>query len=214
MSSLLFACSTNPGKLREFALAARDLGGSGYLIQSLPNGKEIPAPDESGSTFEENALLKARYYSGFTSELVFADDSGLKVDALGGQPGVHSARFAGFGAGDQANNDLLLGRLSELSNRAARFVCVIALARSGHTLQIFRGEVNGRILRTPRGKNGFGYDPLFFYPPLNKSFAEIDRDEKLRVSHRGVALRKLFEYLAKNHQPCRTTAPTARDLSI
>jgi XTP/dITP diphosphohydrolase len=181
-------------------MAASEFGGSGYVIEPLPEIKQIPAPDESRSTFAENALLKASYYSGFTAELVFADDSGLEVDALDGEPGVRSARFAGFGANDQANNDLLLSRLSEVSNRAARFVCVIALARAGQSLQIFRGEVNGRILRESRGENGFGYDPLFFYPLLGKSFAEISTEEKLRVSHRGEALRKLFEYLSKNHQ--------------
>jgi XTP/dITP diphosphohydrolase len=200
VSSRVFACSSNPGKLREFALAATQFGGSEYLIQSLPNIKQIPAPGEPGSTFAENAALKAQYYSGFSSELVFADDSGLEVDALGGEPGVHSARFAGPRAGDQANNDLLLSRLCEVSNRAARFVCVVALARTGHGLQIFRGEVHGRISQEPRGQNGFGYDPLFFYPPLDKSFAEIEAEQKIRVSHRGEALRKLFEYLSRNRQ--------------
>jgi XTP/dITP diphosphohydrolase len=214
VSSRLFACSTNPGKLREFALAASHFGGSGYVIESLPEITEIPAPDEPGLTFVENALVKAQYYSGFTSELVFADDSGLEVEALGGQPGVHSARFAGPGVSDQANNDLLLSRLSGVGNRAARFVCVIGLARTGQSLQTFRGEVNGQILLEPRGENGFGYDPLFFYPPFAKSFAEIGTDEKFRVSHRGEALRKLFEYLSKNHRFDRTLALTIRDLSI
>lgn len=200
MSSLLFACSKNPGKLREFALVASNFGGSGYRIEPLPEIGRIPAPEEPGLTFAENARLKARYYSGFTSELVFADDSGLELDALGGEPGVHSARFAGPGAGDQANNDLLLSRLSGVSNRAARFVCVICLAQAGHCLQTFRGEVGGWIVREPRGENGFGYDPLFFYPPFAKSLAEAEPEEKFRVSHRGEALRQLFEYLSENRQ--------------
>ncbi len=181
-------------------MAASDLGNSGYSIESLPNIKQIPAPDETGSTFAENAQLKARYYSGFTPELVFAEDSGLEVDALNGDPGIYSARFAGPGAGDQANNDLLLNRLRGAGDRSARFVSVVALARAGQILETFRGEVNGQILREPRGQNGFGYDPLFFYPPFAKSFAEVTAEEKLRVSHRGEALRKLLEYLSRNSQ--------------
>ncbi len=201
MSSFLFACSTNQGKLREFALAASAFGGSGYIIEPLPDIKQIAAPDETGYTFAENASLKASYYSGFTSELVFADDSGLEVDALGGEPGVLSARFAGPGASDQANNDLLLSRLSDLNDRAARFVCAIALARSGECLEIFHGQVNGEILRAPQGGNGFGYDPLFFYPPFASSFGEVDTEQKFRVSHRGQALRKLFGYLSRTPAP-------------
>jgi XTP/dITP diphosphohydrolase len=195
---VLFACSTNQGKLREFTRAAIDFADSEYLIEPLPHIGEIAVPDETGSTFEDNAVLKARYYSGFTSGLVFSDDSGLEVEALGGEPGVHSARFSGAGASDRANNDLLLRRLSDVKDRSARFVCVIALARAGRSLQIFRGEVNGRIQREPRGKNGFGYDPLFFYPPFGKSFAEVGPEEKFQVSHRGKALRNLFEYLLSN----------------
>lgn len=178
-------------------MAAGSFGGPGYLIAPLPQIKQITAPDETGSTFEENAVLKARYYSGFTSELVFSDDSGLEVDALGGEPGVHSARFAGLGASDRANNDLLLTRLSAVDDRAARFVCVIALTRAGQSLRVFRGEVSGRILREPRGENGFGYDPLFFYPPFGKSFAEVVPEEKFNVSHRGKALRKLLGFLTE-----------------
>jgi XTP/dITP diphosphohydrolase len=178
-------------------MATGSFGGPGYLIEQLPQIKQIAVPEETGSTFEENAVLKARYYSGFTSGLVFSDDSGLEVEALGGEPGVHSARFAGVGASDRANNDLLLRRLSGVDDRAARFVCVIALARAGHSLQVFRGEVDGRIQREPRGENGFGYDPLFFFSPFGKSFAEVGPEEKFQVSHRGAALRKMFDFLTE-----------------
>jgi XTP/dITP diphosphohydrolase len=195
MSLLLYACSTNPGKLREFELAALQCRGSDLRIVPLPNLKSIPAPKEAGQTFEENAALKAEYYSGFTDELVLADDSGLTVEALGGAPGVRSARFAGLDATADANNNLLLDRLNVETHRTASFVCVVALARSGALLKSFRGEVSGEILTAPRGASGFGYDPLFFYPPFGRSFGEIDAEEKFSVSHRGHAIRQLVDYL-------------------
>ena len=128
--------------------------------------------------------------------LLFADDSGLEVDALGGAPGVYSARFAGPGATDAANNQLLLERMRGERGRSARFVCVIALADGGRLLQIFRGAVEGQILEEPRGPHGFGYDPLFYYPPFGCSFGEAAPDRKLTVSHRGKALRALFQHLS------------------
>jgi non-canonical purine NTP pyrophosphatase (RdgB/HAM1 family) len=193
----LYACSTNIGKLREFALAVGKFGGSNYVIQPLPEMERIPPPEETGNTFGENAELKAAYYSGFTSEFVFADDSGLVVDALDGEPGIRSARFAGPGASDKENNDLLLRRLEGVKDRKASFVCAIALARAGHILKTFWGSVQGEILQAPQGDNGFGYDPLFFYLPFGKSFAEIGAEKKFGVSHRGIALRALFDYLRK-----------------
>ncbi len=191
MTKVVYACSTNAGKLREFALSAPPF----YRIEPLPNLREVSPPEENGLTFAENASLKARYYSAFTSELVFADDSGLSVDALEGAPGVYSARFAGPDATDSANNTLLLDRLRGVAVRTARFVCVIALARRGQVIELFHGWVGGQILPEPRGENGFGYDPLFFYSPLGRSFAELSASEKFAVSHRGQALRSLFEYL-------------------
>ncbi|HEX3681995.1 MAG TPA: RdgB/HAM1 family non-canonical purine NTP pyrophosphatase [Bryobacteraceae bacterium] len=189
---ILYACSSNPGKLREFALAV-----ASTVIQPLPRLRDIPAPDETGSTFEENARLKAVYYSAFTPELVFADDSGLEVDALAGAPGVHSARYAGPNATDAENNALLLEALANTARRSARFVCFLALARQGQVLRIFRGAVDGEILPAPRGAGGFGYDPLFFYPPFGCSFAELAPEQKFAVSHRGNALRALARYLSE-----------------
>jgi XTP/dITP diphosphohydrolase len=189
---ILYACSTNAGKLRDFALASREAGVAGLVIEPLPGLRDIAPPEENGSTFEENARLKAAYYSRFTSELVFADDSGIEVDALGGAPGVYSARYAGPEATDAANNELLLRNLEGVTDRAARFVCVIALARDGRVLETVRGSVEGEILRAPRGEGGFGYDPLFFYPPRRCAFAELSAEEKFAVSHRGNALRALF----------------------
>ncbi|HEY3459070.1 MAG TPA: RdgB/HAM1 family non-canonical purine NTP pyrophosphatase [Bryobacteraceae bacterium] len=185
----LYACSTNPGKLREFALAA----GPEVEIQPLPGMEAIRAPEESGKTFEENAVLKAVYYSRFAEEPVFADDSGLEVDALGGAPGVYSARFAGDQAGQAENNSLLLKRLNGKADRRARFVTALALAKGGELLGTSAGTAEGEILAAPRGENGFGYDPLFLYPPLGRTFAELTGAEKLEVSARGKALRSLLQ---------------------
>jgi XTP/dITP diphosphohydrolase len=187
-------CATgNVGKLREFRLAGELLG---IDVEPLADLKSISAPEEDGATFEENAGLKAVYYSRFAPGPLFADDSGLEVDALAGAPGVRSARYAGPDATDGANNRLLLERLRDEQHRSARFVCVIALAEAGEVLQTFRGEVEGEILREARGPGGFGYDPLFYYPPFGCSFGEVDGPKKFDVSHRGNALRALLDYLA------------------
>jgi XTP/dITP diphosphohydrolase len=186
----LWCATTNPGKLREFRLA-------GAAVQPVPGLRDIPAPPEDGATFEENAARKAVYYSRFAPGLLFADDSGIEVDALGGEPGVYSARFAGAQATDAENNALLLERLRGKSNRRGRFVCVIALAQAGELVRAFRGVAEGEILEAPRGANGFGYDPLFFYPPLGCGFGVLGADEKFAVSHRGKALREMLEWVAK-----------------
>jgi XTP/dITP diphosphohydrolase len=186
----LYCATTNPGKLREFRLAAERLGRN-IEISTLPNLSSIDPVEETGDTFEENAVRKAVYYSAHAPGPLFADDSGLEVDALGGEPGIRSARFAGPGASDEANN-LLLERLRGMERRTARFVCLIALAENGALLSTFRGVVEGEILHQPRGTNGFGYDPLFFYPPFGCSFGEVGGERKLLVSHRGQALRQLL----------------------
>ena len=186
----IYICSSNVGKLREILLAAEK---TNFEIAPLPNLQSITPPEETGTTFEENAGQKAIYYSRFTSEIVLADDSGLEVDALGGAPGVLSARYSGPEATDGDNNHLLLHNLSSVTVRSARFVCVAALARAGEVLTSARGIVEGEILHAPQGANGFGYDPLFFYPPFDRSFAELTPDEKLAVSHRGKALCSLFK---------------------
>jgi XTP/dITP diphosphohydrolase len=194
---IVYACSSNRAKLEELILAGQASAIPSLRIEPLPGLQEISAPIENGASFEENASLKAKSYSAFTHELVLADDSGLEVSALHGAPGIHSARYAGPNATDAANNDLLLRRLETQENRQARFVCSVALARAGQVLTTFRGSVEGEILAQARGDRGFGYDPLFFYAPLNRTFAELTPDEKFAVSHRGEALRKLFRYLAQ-----------------
>lgn len=181
----LYCATSNTGKLREFRLAA----GAGVEIEALTG---IPVPDETGTTFEENAAEKAVYYSRFAPGTLFADDSGLEVDALGGAPGIYSARYAGD---DAANNQRVLRELENVTNRAARFVSVIALAESGKLIRTFRGVVEGEILRSPRGKGGFGYDPLFWYPPFGCSLAEVEAEQKHTASHRGKALAAMLSWL-------------------
>jgi len=192
----LYCATTNPGKLREFRLAAERLGRK-IEIATLPNLSSIDPVEETGETFEENAIRKAVYYSAHAPGPLFADDSGLEVDALGGEPGVRSARFAGPGATNEANNLLLLEKLRGVERRTARFVCVIALAEKGSLLATFRGVVEGEILHQARGNNGFGYDPLFFYPPFGCSFGELGGERKLLVSHRGQALRQLLAAIGR-----------------
>jgi XTP/dITP diphosphohydrolase len=184
----LYCATKNPGKLREFIQIAGD-------VQPLPDLDRIAAPEETGDTFEQNAADKAIYYSRSCDGPLFVDDSGIQVDALGGAPGVYSARFSGPDATDEANNRLLLERMRGQSNRRARYVCVIALALRGALIGTFRGEVEGEILDAPRGSNGFGYDPLFYYPPFGRSFGEVSADEKRQVSHRARALLAMREWL-------------------
>ncbi len=188
----IYCATGNPGKLREFQLAGELLG---IDVEPVSGLKSIPAPEENGASFEENACIKAAYYSRFAPGPLFADDSGLEVDALNGAPGVWSARYAGPDATDAANNRLLLERLGDNPYRNGRFVCVIALAEGGDVRATFRGAVEGEILHEPRGPGGFGYDPLFYYAPFGCSFGEVDGEKKFDVSHRGQALRALLQYL-------------------
>ena len=189
----VYCATTNPGKIAEFRIAAS----AGIGIEPLAGLRDIPVCDETGSTFEENAIQKALYYGAHTPGWLFAEDSGLEVDALGGEPGVYSARYAGPGAGDEENNARVLERLGTSAERTGRFVCVIALVYAGQLVQTFRGTVEGEILFEPRGDAGFGYDPLFFYPPFGCSFGEVPRERKQTVSHRGAALRLLVDYLKR-----------------
>ena len=194
---IIYGCSSNAGKLREFALAAAGFELPKIVIEPLPKLAGLPAPEENGATFEENASAKALYYSEFTPELVLADDSGLEVEALNGAPGVYSARYAGPEATDEENNRLLLRNLEFTAQRRARFVCALSLARAGRILNRGEGMVEGEILEAARGAGGFGYDPLFYYAPLGRTFAELTLEEKFAVSHRGRALRMLLAQLGR-----------------
>lgn len=185
---IVYCATSNPGKLREFQLAAPD-----FDVRPLAN--KVAPPEETGSTFEANAVEKALYYGRYADGPLFADDSGLEVDALGGAPGVHSARYAGEDATDARNNALLLERLNGITNRTARFVCVIALVDGSRVLRTFHGSVEGRILDAPRGGGGFGYDPLFYHEGFGKTFGEAAIGDKMLVSHRSQALEKMFAFL-------------------
>jgi XTP/dITP diphosphohydrolase len=195
--ALLYACSSNPGKLREFVFTMEHSHTAGFAVEPLPQLKELHPPAEDGLTYQENAAIKALYYSGFTDELVFADDSGLEVEALGGAPGIYSARFAGPEATGAQNNELLLSKLAGAEQRRARFVTAITLARNSVVLQTTLGTAEGEILVTPRGSLGFGYDSLFFFPSLGRTFAELGEAEKFAVSARGDAFRHLLDWLAR-----------------
>jgi XTP/dITP diphosphohydrolase len=196
--------SSNLGKLRDFAAAAAAYG---VEIACIQNFRDLPAVVEDAPTFEGNACKKAEHYSRLVpGELVLADDSGLEVEYLNGAPGIHSARYAAHddapetsvsNAPDAANNARLLRELAGVPDelRGARFVAVIAAARDGRTLATFRGEAGGRIIQTPRGSGGFGYDPLFFFPEHGKTFAELTAEEKAAVSHRGQAFRKFLQWV-------------------
>lgn len=187
--------TTNRGKLREFGLIVEHFGQGRLHVEPVPGLATIPAPDETGATFAENAAIKAAAYSLHTEEYVFADDSGLTVDALGGAPGIYSARYAGPGATDLQNNEKVLAAMAGQSNRAAHFVCAIAVACRGEIVAEFSGDVPGKLLDAPRGPNGFGYDPLFFFPPFGRSFGEASAEEKLLVSHRGRAMEAMIAWL-------------------
>ena len=204
---LLYAATTNPGKLRDFARAAAS--SPSIRIEPLPNLAAIPAPPEDEPTFEANARLKAIYYSlRAPNLLVLADDSGLEVAALDGAPGVRSARFAtdqqpalsrpgASDTPDNRNNAALLAALAAIpeSRRQARYRCVLALARDGAVLHTSEGSVEGLILTAPRGSGGFGYDPLFFVPALNRTMSELPPADRLALNHRGRAIESLLTQL-------------------
>lgn len=200
MKRVLVATS-NPGKIRDLQGAARHFG---VEVQDLPNFASLPLVVEDGATFEANARKKAKAYSQYApGDLVIADDSGLEVDALGGAPGVHSARYAAdephraeANTDDDANNAKLIREIKRvpIDKRTGRFVCWIAAARDGKTLAVFEGKAEGIILEEPRGSNGFGYDPLFYFPAIKKTFAELTAEEKAKYSHRGAAFKKFLEW--------------------
>ena len=187
----IVVATRNPGKLTEIQTIL-DPGESGLRLLTLDDFPGIGEIRETGATFEENALMKAGAVEQFTGKIALADDSGLAVDALGGRPGVMSARFAGNGATDERNNLKLLSELKGLpiEQRGATFICVIAVA-AGKAELLVRGECRGIILEEGRGSRGFGYDPIFFYPPMKKTYSEMTPEEKNAISHRAKALAEL-----------------------
>ncbi len=202
----ILIATSNAGKLRDFAGAARR---HGVEVAAIPHFASLPTVVEDGLTFEANARKKAEEYSRHVpGEIVVADDSGLEVDVLGGAPGVHSARYAApdlqnkepheadANTDDEANNARLLRELRGIprNGRSGRFVCVLAAALDGQTLATFRGAAEGIILEAPHGKNGFGYDPLFYFPQIQRTFAQLSAEEKSKYSHRGAAFRALLDW--------------------
>jgi XTP/dITP diphosphohydrolase len=190
----LFLASSNPGKLGEFRVLAVDVPTTLAEIELIPGFDSLPPFEENAPTFAENAVGKALYYSRLGDGLVFADDSGLVVPALGGAPGVRSARYAGANATDAERISKLIGELRgrKGAERAAHFLCAIALAERGRAIAVVTARVDGEILESPRGTGGFGYDPVFYSPAQKKTFAELSREEKNQISHRGKAFRKLL----------------------
>lgn len=194
----LLLASSNPGKLREYMELAR---GSGVVIELLPRFGEFPAFEECAPTFAENSAGKALHYSRFTDGAVLADDSGLVVPALGGAPGVHSARYAGPGATDADRVQKLLREMrgKEGAERRARFVCVTAVAQAGRAIAVVSDLAHGVITEEPRGAGGFGYDPVFLFEELGRTYAELTRNEKNAYSHRGKSFSKLLYMIASDN---------------
>jgi len=189
----LLLATTNGDKVREIRGLLAD---APVELITLAGWPDVQAPEETGSTFEENARAKARYYAAATGELTVAEDSGLEIDALDGAPGVESARYGGVDSSYPEKFALIYDALRRRGaiDSPARFVCAVALARGGEILFETRGTVEGRIAAEPRGTGGFGYDPIFFYPPYGQTLAEAG-DRKAAVSHRGAAFRTLGAYL-------------------
>jgi XTP/dITP diphosphohydrolase len=190
----LLLASSNPGKLREYLELAR---GTNVGIELLPNFSSFPAYEEAAPTFAENAAGKALHYSRFTDETVLADDSGLVVPALGGAPGVHSARYAGPGASAADRIQKLLREMEgqEDDTRRAKFVCVVAIAAQGRALAIVSDIARGVVTREPLGASGFGYDPIFLFEDLGRTYAQLTPDQKNIYSHRGRAFRRLLYFI-------------------
>jgi len=184
---LLVLATGNAGKLRELRPL---LAGIPFEIRTLADYPSFVMPEETGTTYEANALIKARAVAGHTRALALGDDSGIEVAALGGAPGVHSARFGGPSLDDRGRVRHLLRQIEHVpeAERGARFVCVIALVRPDGTETLVEGACDGVLTREPRGTEGFGYDPIFFYPPFGRTFGEVPDDRKATVSHRGRAV--------------------------
>lgn len=188
MFKLLVLATTNQNKVREFRQFLSEFP---VTVKSLSDFGPLPGVIEDGSTFDENAYKKAHHYAKVLGVPAIADDSGLVVDALNGAPGVRSARYAGEDASDQDNCRKLLAEMEGQGNRKASFVCVLSIAVPSGPALTYEASCDGTILDAPRGSNGFGYDPLFYYEPYGKTFAEISMEEKNKVSHRGKVLSEL-----------------------
>lgn len=192
MSKRIVIASTNTGKIREFK---EMLEPEGYEVLSLEDFDSNFEIEETGTTFEENAIIKAKSVSDHFGVDALADDSGLEIEAFGNEPGVYSARYLGHDTPYSYKNRVILERMEQETNRACRYVCAIAISQVGKEPVTFVDTVECEIAKEPKGENGFGYDPIIYYPPLHKTMAEMTKDEKNAISHRGKALRKLEAWL-------------------
>lgn len=190
MKSIVIA-SGNEHKIEEFRAMFKPLG---IEVIGMKECGEMEEVQETGATFAENAVIKAEYLMKKLNQPVISDDSGLEIDALNREPGVYSARYLGHDTSYELKNRTLVERMKDETDRTCRFVCAIALARPGHPTRVFEGIVEGIVARQPEGGHGFGYDPIFYYPPLGRTLAQISEQEKNAISHRGKAMRKLMEF--------------------
>ena len=191
----IVVATTNDHKVREIRQIFSDLP---YSIESIKKHVKVSAPEETGSTFEENARLKALYYSSKIPQLTVAEDSGLQIDGLDGAPGIHSARYPGVTYQEKFKRIYTQLHERGLTTSPARFICTVALAKKQRIIFESQGVIEGHIAEQPAGIEGFGYDPIFFYPPFSHTLAELTPKQKSRVSHRGQAFRTLHEYLASH----------------
>ncbi len=193
---VIVVASTNAGKIREFK---EMLEPEGYTVKSLADYPDIGEIEENGTTFEENAIIKAKAVTDRYGIMAISDDSGLSIDAFDGGPGIHSARFLGHDTSYDYKNKVILERLAGNDNRNCHYTCAIAVTRPGKEPVVFSEICACTIADEPRGTNGFGYDPIVYYPPLGKTMAEMSKDEKNAISHRGKALRKFEAWLDEQH---------------
>ncbi|MCR4951101.1 MAG: XTP/dITP diphosphatase [Solobacterium sp.] len=192
MEKVIVVASKNKGKIREFEEL---LCPEGYTVKSLYDFPDMPEIDETGTTFSENAVIKAQAVTDRYHIMAVSDDSGLEIDAFDRQPGIHSARWLGHDTDYAEKNRIVLEMMKDKADRTCRYACAIAITRPGEEPVVFFDTVEGEIAREPKGENGFGYDPIILYPPYNKTMAEMTKDEKNGISHRGKAVRKMEEWL-------------------
>lgn len=188
----IVVASTNEGKIREFR---QMLEPKGYIVKSLADFDDMPEIDETGTTFAANAIIKAEAVTERYGIMAVSDDSGLEIDAFDKAPGVHSARWLGHETPYEEKNRIILEKMEGIENRTCRYVCAIAVSRPGARTEVFEDTVECTIAYAPSGSGGFGYDPIIYYPPYMKTMADMDKDEKNAISHRGKAVRKFEEWL-------------------
>ncbi len=196
MEKTIVVASSNAGKIREFR---QMLEPEGYIVKSLADYPDMPEIEETGTTFQENAVIKAQSVTDRYGIMAISDDSGLEIDAFNKEPGVYSARYLGHDTPYEVKNRIILERMQGMENRTCRYACAIAVTRPGKKPEVFFDTVECEIAHEAKGENGFGYDPIIYYPPFRMTMAEMDKDQKNGISHRGKAIRA-FEAWLKNHE--------------